>query len=159
MKSADVLSNSNPILLEIAQYYAELMDSQFIWHLAERGDLFSTYNKKSSQEFLIYFNQKVNEVVGLRRSKLSKPNKKLSIIGRYLLFNPSTTMFDGLSEEESSGFFDVCDVPPPEFWVGVQNHKLVSFIPFEFMEKATAGVDNCISGSLEWLGKASVAPM
>lgn len=143
--------NYSSNFFELSQYFLEQMDSQLIWQLAEKGFLFSTHNLKTNEDFLIDFHLKVKEIIELRRDRLFKPIKKLSIDGKYLLYDPFTTMFDGLSETESSGFFDVNDVPPPEFWIGVENDKLISFIPFKFMGKAIAGVEHCLGGCLEWV--------
>jgi hypothetical protein len=51
---------------------------------------------------------------------------------------------------ESSGFFDSCGVPPPEFWVGFYDEILISFIPENFLYVANLGVDICMDDSLAW---------
>jgi hypothetical protein len=152
IKSADMYSDSNPIFLELTSYYSEQMNSHSIWQLAEKGFLYKAFKNSNSVEFFLNsFHHKVTEVIDLRRSKLLEPRGKLVLSGRFLLFYPTVTMYDGLSEKESSGLFDADDVPPPEFWIGVEDGKLVSFIPTEFMDKAIAGVEICLSGCLEWI--------
>jgi hypothetical protein len=148
------VNSINPAQLkELAIRYIDAgMEQGSIWKLCEKGflyDLFKVGNAVSG-DYLIGFYGVINQV--LKKKLISKKNSNVNILpnGRWLVFDPTSTMYDGVAEAESSGFFDSGDVPPPEFWLGVYDEVLVSFIPEKFLNIAILGVNSCISGSLSW---------
>lgn len=135
-------------LQDAASYY--LNKQEGLWRLTDRGFLFNYFQSYNSNgEYIIHFYEKI-EMVAKSRNKFCD-FRGAQVSGRILLFDPSAAMYDGLSEELTDGFFDSDDVPPPEFWVGIKNGKLVAFIPSEFEAIANIGVENCMSGCLEWV--------
>jgi len=140
------------IRLEVVNYHDSLSNKGSLWELEEKGFLFKLFqNRKSNGNHLAVFFNKVELVIDARRQLISSCKNSIeNTDGNFLLFDPSSTMYDGLSEEVSSGFFDPDDVPPPEFWIGIVDEQLVSFIPSEYFELANSGVDSCMSGCLEW---------
>jgi len=138
---------------EYASHYVDIeIEPNLIWDLCEKGflyDLFK-YSNLDGHNLSVCFFEVVESVLNkkLARKKYNHPN--LLLKGKWLLFDPASTMFDGVAETQSNGFFDSDDVPPPEFWVGYVNQVLVSFIPNKFLDLANLGVDSCISGSLYW---------
>lgn len=71
--------------------------------------------------------------------------------GKFIMFDIYLSMFDCLANDETNGFFDESDCPPPEFWIGFLNNKIISYIPEHFVSLADKGVEISMSGSLIWL--------
>jgi hypothetical protein len=78
--------------------------------------------------------------------------------GKLLLYDPDLNLFCGAAERETDGFFDVDNVPPPDFWVGYLMEKkprwgygafLVSWIPTALLDLVERGIrvnpEECIS--------------
>ena len=150
----DVFPEFNLSLHDLAKYYFCANDKKAIWHFSEKGILFKLFQKYGgSGDHLSIFFKHVHEVIKRRKNMLMKADNKSTLIGRYLIFDPSATMYDGLAEEVSSGFFDSDDVPPPEFWVGVKGNLLISFIPSDFITSADEGIESSMSGCIEWSGE------
>ena len=103
-------------------------------------------------DHLKLFFEVVEKVIKSRRALIGSSSAGETVSGRYLFFDPSATMYDGLAEEQSSGFFDSDDTPPPEFWIGAKDGLLISFVPLEFISLADNGVINSMSESIEWSG-------
>jgi hypothetical protein len=122
-----------------------------LWDLAERGFLFAAFEASNAKaQYVDVFFEKVESVTTRNCKNVSEKEANTVPTGTLLFFDPSATMYDCLAEEFSDGLFDSDDVPPPEFWLGKWNAKLVSFIPSELFARANAGVEHCPSGSLEW---------
>lgn len=71
--------------------------------------------------------------------------------GKILEFDISSSMYDCLAYEETNGFYDECDCPPPEFWIAYIDGKILSYIPEKYLELANLGVEISMSESLRWL--------
>jgi len=71
--------------------------------------------------------------------------------GKILEFDISCSMYDCLAFNETNGFFDECDCPPPEFWIAYIDNKILSYIPEKYLDIANLGVEISMSGSLQWL--------
>lgn len=71
--------------------------------------------------------------------------------GKILEFDISCSMYDCLAFNETNGFFDECDCPPPEFWIAYIDNKILSYIPEKYLDIANLGVEVSMSGSLQWL--------
>ena len=56
--------------------------------------------------------------------KVKEQTRSLESTGRILEFDISCSMYDCLAYEETNGFFDECDCPPPEFWIAYIDDKL-----------------------------------
>lgn len=142
-------------LCDVAKCYLTSSDKAEIWRLCEKGILFDIFQEYGDRgkHLNVYF-EKIREVIGRRQSTSDQLGTGLVLSGRYLLFDPSATMYDGLAEELSSGFFDSDDAPPPEFWVGIKDDLLVSFVPSDFIGSAAEGIDSCMSGCIEWSGES-----
>ena len=141
-------------LHEVTAYYVEhRTESDWIWSLCKRALLSEIFDALVDGEIPApIFYKEVMDVIELRCSHVHNVAFAEKISGRFISFCPDATMYDGLAEEFSEGFFDVSDVPPPEFWVGIYNNELVSFIPAEFLDRADKGIQGCLGGSLVWLG-------
>lgn len=137
---------------EVLLNLLEFSGSNYFWQSEERGFLFDLFKDQSlMRDYLSIFEERVNKVIKNRSKKIMHKGVALvDTTGRYLLFDPSSTMYDGLTQDMSSGFFDSCDMPPPELWIGIENGKVVSFVPSEYIDIANIGVDACLGGCLEW---------
>lgn len=131
------------------------IESRDIWALYNKSFLYRFFKTNDSGEtgYLAEFNKTVNMIISDKKNRLKGHKTSSLLAGKWLCFDPSSTMYDELAEEESLGFFDSDDVPPPEFWVCIDNDLLISFIPSKFLDVANLGVDCCISGSLFWMEK------
>lgn len=83
--------------------------------------------------------------------KLHKKDYNFDYKGKILEFDISSSMYDCLAYEETNGFYDECDCPPPEFWIAYIDGKILSYIPESFIETADLGVEISMSDSLRWL--------
>ena len=83
--------------------------------------------------------------------KVKEQTRSLESTGRILEFDISCSMYDCLAYEETNGFFDECDCPPPEFWIAYIDDKLFAYIPKEHLDIANLGVEISMSGSLQWV--------
>lgn len=139
---------------ELRQLTERLVSSKVelseLWSIYNKGFLYQLF-KANSDNHLSEFSQVVCDVISSKEGCLKGDEILLTLDGKWLCFDPSSTMYDEVAEELSSGFFDSDDVPPPEFWVCFDNELLISFIPIKFLDVADQGVDNCISGSLFWM--------
>lgn len=136
-----------------ARYVDGEIDKNSIWKLYRKGflyEFFKSDNTGSGCDHLAKFSEAVSEVLNKKLDCAKRLPSNTVLKGRWLFFDPSSTMYDEVAEVESLGFFDSCDVPPPEFWVEFYNDVLISFIPENFLDLAILGVDSCISGSLFW---------
>jgi len=143
------LSNAELCQLAKRLVSAKLEFSE-LWSIYNKGFLYRLF-KANSDKHLFEFGQVVNEVISDKNNRYKHSDVPQTLDGEWLCFDPSSTMYDEVAEESSSGFFDSDDVPPPEFWVCFDNELLISFIPSEFLDVANQGIDNCISGSLFWM--------
>ena len=87
-----------------------------LWSIYNKGFLYRSF-KANSDKHLFEFGQVVNEVISDKDNRLKHSDVSHALDGEWLCFDPSSTMYDEVAEESSSGFFDSDDVPPPEFWV------------------------------------------
>ena len=144
----DFEERGTEVLAEIVQYSSSCDD---LWSLSERGFLFKLFQTHGSAgSHLALFFDEVNKVIDMRRKMLNSESSGKKTRGKILLFDPSSTMYDGVAEDVTEGFFDSDDLPPPSFWLGVNNEKLEVFIPSAFLIRANEGVENCMSSCLEW---------
>lgn len=128
-----------------------------LWSFKHRDWLFSIFKESFSSE---YFSKKVIEevdnVIIFRNknvqllSNVSLQNEMLTQ-GRFLSYNPHNTMFDEIISDITNGFFDGCDMPPPEFWLGMKDDHLLSFIPEKYLDVVQLGIDNSLGEALEWI--------
>ena len=77
--------------------------------------------------------------------------------GRILVMAPSETLFDGIAEIETGGFFDVSNYPPPGLWFdqvrsnfGLQN-DILSYVPASFVELVERGIACNAEECIRWL--------
>jgi len=141
----------NMELDQLAKYLVKAkLELSELWIIYNKGFLYRFF-KEDSDKYLFKFGQVVNKVIDDKKNRLKHSDTLLTLDGQWLCFDPSSTMYDEVAEELSSGFFDSDDVPPPEFWVCFDNELLISFIPSKFLVVANLGVDSCISGSLNWM--------
>lgn len=145
------LDNLEDSLIDMIQCYYK--NSGIIWSSMDKGLLFKLFKQYGNTgEHILFFSESVNQII-LKRKKFKSNVAEGVVHGRILEFDPNATMYDGIAEDCTEGFFDSDDVPPPEFWIGMQNEKLLSFIPSELCERADVGVRNCISGCLVWISE------
>ena len=86
--------------------------------------------------------------------------------GRLLAYFPDADLCDGAAEIESDGFFDVCNVPPWDTWVGYfeDNHGrsgiydsyLLAYVPERFLPLAAGGILDNPEECILWLSDAEV---
>lgn len=119
-----------------------------LWSICNKGFLYGFFEKNREKHLSNFFSH-VNEIIGTKKNSIKEYNL-LELNGEWLCYDPSSTMYDGVSEESTLGFFDSDDVPPPELWVCVDNDLLISFIPSVYLDIARNGVDGCVSGCLFW---------
>lgn len=135
--------------LGVAQYHCSHDDE--LWRLNDQGFLFKLFQESStSATYMDFFSERVKQVVEMRNRMVEQVHQGRVVAGRILIFDPSTTMYDGIAEEVTDGFFDSDDVPPPELWLGMNDGKLAAFIPSVFASRANEGVECCLGGCLEW---------
>lgn len=73
--------------------------------------------------------------------------------------NVDQSVWDGASEAESEGFFDVYDVAPRDTWVALHRDELacdvlVCWIPPVLHEAAQGGIDVSCVDCVGWLAEA-----
>ena len=83
--------------------------------------------------------------------KVKEQVRSFESTGRILEFDISCSMYDCLAYEETNGFFDECDCPPPEFWIAYIDDKIFAYIPKEYLDIVNLGVEISMSGSLQWV--------
>ena len=103
----------------------------------------------------------VVESVTEQRSEAMKGSEKTQdngIGGRLLGYEPDGTVFDGASQSVTSGFFNVYDEQPWDFWLGYlvdTSHRgleyLVCWIPPTFVQTAQDGIDVNPVACVDWL--------
>ncbi len=94
----------------------------------------------------------VNHIIHARKYKLESLKKNVSSsfsINNVMVYEPDSTVFDGLSESETEGFFDINDCPPWDTWIGFLNIKghryLLSWVPDGFEHYVNEGYEvNCV---------------
>ena len=143
MKIKGFLLNQNPIFFEGNPYIfknSPTIRIEKLWSMCNRN--FSEVANKNYPKVIqsVFSKYKVNE-----------QTHSLISTGRILEFDISCSMYDCLAYEETKGFFDECDCPPPEFWIAYIDDKLFSYIPKEYLDIANLGVDISMSGSLQWI--------
>jgi hypothetical protein len=84
--------------------------------------------------------------------------------GRLLVYYPDAELADGAAEVESEGFFDVCNCPPWDTWVGIfQDHRpagdafaiyLVAWVPEVLVDLAARGIEVNPEECIRWLDDA-----
>jgi hypothetical protein len=143
----------NKIVREVHSFYCAFPFGKMpIWSLVHRGFLFEAFRRGGKEGVSeVELAHKVNEVSRLRRGLMLLEPPVFPPSGKILAFYPDMTMYDGISEQASDAFFDSDDVPPPELWLFFGENTLFSFIPDEFVGRANSGVENSMSGCLEWV--------
>lgn len=94
----------------------------------------------------------VNHIIHARKYKLEHLKKTSDVIydpSNIMVYEPDSTVFDGISESETDGFFDVNDCPPWDTWVGFlvfgDKRYLLSWVPEEFKHFVNEGFEvNCV---------------
>ena len=88
--------------------------------------------------------------------------------GRLLAYFPDNNLADGVAATESNGFFDVDNIPPYDTWVWMvrsmrtfqyadgasgemEANYLVAWVPPDFIQLASRGVDANPEGCILWL--------
>lgn len=136
-------------LLDVVQFHCCYPDE--FWCLTDRGFLFKLFQENgTSSTYVDLFSVMIKQVIERRNRMIKKSHQGWVVAGRILIFDPSSTMYDGIAEEVTEGFFDSDDLPPPEFWLGMNGGKLAAFIPSVFASRANEGVECCLGGCLEW---------
>lgn len=109
----------------------------------------------------------VAEVARLRAEQLAGVTQGAPLVlteGRLLACDPSLSVWDGASEFESKGFFDVEDIPAWDTWItfvtrdarsgmawAATGGALISWVPLEFVEIVARGIwANPVEG-VRWL--------
>jgi hypothetical protein len=87
--------------------------------------------------------------------------------GRLLLYNPDRAGQDGATLAASSGYFSWEDAPPWDTWIMIfrqvaQAHdagsfSLLTWVPPNLVEVATAGIAACASDSIQWADESDAA--
>ena len=82
--------------------------------------------------------------------------------GRLLVCESEFSLWDGLSESLSCGFFDVFDIPPWDTWVHLQGDgggdSLLCWVPPSLFSLVGEGIAiNCTS-CVEWVERLDVTP-
>ena len=128
------------------------LDHSSLWRLCEKGFLFKLFkiSESDNSDYLVKFQKVVSKTLNSRFNVKPEIPSGQEIKGAWLYFDPTLSMYDGISDVASEGFFDSDDVPPPELWIGVNANLLVSFIPEKYLSRASLGVNDCVSGSLSW---------
>ena len=87
--------------------------------------------------------------------------------GRLLIYFPNTDLACGAAEQETDGFFDINNVPPWDTWVAYihddqpnidyfDTEYLIAWIPAEFVDLASVGIDINPEQCIQWLSDTSV---
>ena len=86
--------------------------------------------------------------------------------GRLLCFFPDGNLCDGAAELESDGFFDVCNTPPWDTWVGYfcdetdpnssYANYLLAYVPKQLVSLASDGVLANVEQCIMWLDETGV---
>jgi hypothetical protein len=85
--------------------------------------------------------------------------------GRLLLYFPDANLADGAAELETSGFFDIENVPPWDTWIGLFRDEpadisfvdyLVSWVPAEFVDSVERGINVNPEECILWLADSHV---
>ena len=122
---------------------------------------FNTSFNNNDEQFKFHVKQVISDVANknypeviqsvFSKYKVKEQTRSLESTGRILEFDISCSMYDCLAYEETNGFFDECDCPPPEFWIAYIDDKLFAYIPKEHLDIANLGVEISMSGSLQWV--------
>ncbi|WP_065342938.1 hypothetical protein [Acinetobacter gyllenbergii] len=135
--------------------FSDISDCNKVWNYSYKGFLFEFFHSPETKKiYLKKFIQEVEYVLNDRKRKVYELQYNLKsekIDGKFLKFNPSATMYDGIVEQLTDGLFDECDVPAPELWLGIQNNSLISFIPKKYIGIVSIAVENSLGQSLEWI--------
>ena len=143
MKIKGFFVNQNPIFIEenIDIFKnSPTIKIEKLWSMCNRN--FSDVTNKNYPEII----QSV-----FSKYKVKEQTCSLDSTGRILEFDISCSMYDCLAYEETNGFFDECDCPPPEFWIAYIDDKLFAYIPKKYLDIANLGVEISMSGSLQWI--------
>lgn len=104
----------------------------------------------------------VEQLVAARANKLSKLQTQQALVGesafsgRLLAHLMDYSNHNGLSDDESKGFFDTNDTPPWDTWIDVvscdslYDDILVSWVPQDFVHFVDRGVEAECMGMLSW---------
>ena len=150
------LSKHQSILQNIKNlYFKKKNQKDRLWQCAEYDFVYTflkagndTFSKRFENYELRIKNYIQSVILGRFELNLDLVSEKLS--GRILAFDVHCSMFDGLGKQETKGFVDACDTPPPEFWICYEDELLFSFIPDEFIAIVNKAMDVSMSESLEW---------
>ncbi|MBF7688937.1 hypothetical protein [Acinetobacter rathckeae] len=119
---------------------ASAINTEHLWQMCDRN--FSDLNNPD-------YAQVIQSVFSLY--KVNTSTHAFESTEKILAFDISSSMYDCLAYQESHGFFDECDCPPPEFWMAYIDDRLFSYIPKAYIDQANAGVNISMSESLQWL--------
>lgn len=146
MKIKGILINESPLFFDKNKsIFRNNLDLEIekLWGMCNKN--FSDLTNKNYVE--------VVEVIESVFAKYKVNEQKISFDtnGKILEFDISCSMYDCLAFNETNGFFDECDCPPPEFWIAYIDNKILSYIPEKYLDIANLGVEISMSGSLQWL--------
>ncbi len=107
----------------------------------------------------------VDEIAKKRRTLLKESRTEPSqiteapFIGRLLVYEPDQNLSDGAASLASEGFFDAENAPPWDIWLvcvteAIRRKKrsyLLAWVPPEFLELATAGIEANPEECIRWV--------
>jgi hypothetical protein len=120
-----------------------------LWSIINRDAVSKLYFEcETVQQVETEFMKLVEIVVKKRMQQYVSPPQQIEGMGFFLVYDILGSFFDGFSSDQTDGFFDNADAPPPEFWLGIFERKLVSYVPNRFahlLELAHQGLaDMCL---------------
>lgn len=124
--------------------------------IAPELSLFDAFKSGATADESLRRQAAVVESVVLRRSeRLTETSESLSNDGRLLAVELPATMFDGVANSVSEGFFDDSDAPPWDTWLKVvmvgETGYLLSWIPSTCYQQANAGIDANGEQCIKWV--------
>lgn len=146
MKIKGILINGSPLFFDKNKsIFRNNLDLEIekLWGMCNKN--FSDLTNKNYVEVV-----EVIESV-FAKYKVNEQEISFNTNGKILEFDISCSMYDCLAFNETNGFFDECDCPPPEFWIAYIDNKILSYIPEKYLDIANLGVEISMSGSLQWL--------
>jgi hypothetical protein len=104
------------------------------------------------------------ERVGARRAELlalhgseAVPVPRDASHGRFLVAEIDCSVWDGLSEDESDGFFDIYDVPAWDTWIHLERAKgtdaLLCWVPAPLIEPVSNGIAVNCTDCIGWIDR------
>lgn len=122
-----------------------------LWKGVQKGSLKIFLDEaESSEKMIASFEKLVNDTLNDKNASMSAINYALEDGSRYLCFDPSMSMFDGIAEKTSDGLFDSGDVPAPAFWSQFKDGLLYSKIPANYVRIVNECIELSMSDCIYW---------